>query len=102
VDVRCFGGSTVTSTGRHTSAPPHYTSNLNTSPLQTSATASGLSAGPYIVTVKDANNCTATANVTIGQPAAALAANVSGHVDVLRSEERRVGTACRGRGGTAA
>ncbi|MFP3670128.1 SprB repeat-containing protein, partial [Priestia sp. SIMBA_032] len=39
----------------------------------TAATASGLAAGNYTVTVKDANNCQKTANVTIEQPSALIA-----------------------------
>ncbi|MCB9234744.1 MAG: PKD domain-containing protein [Bacteroidia bacterium] len=38
----------------------------NTSPAQTTATASGLAPGNYQVTVTDANNCQATASITIG------------------------------------
>src|SRR5207237_486717 len=83
VNVLCFGGSTGNATASGSGGTAQYTFSWNTTPVQTSATASGLSAGPYIVTVKDANNCTATANVTIGQPVAALAANISGHVNVL-------------------
>jgi gliding motility-associated-like protein len=37
----------------------------NTSPVQTGATASGLAAGPYIVTATDALGCSTTLNVTM-------------------------------------
>jgi gliding motility-associated-like protein len=34
----------------------------------TTSTTSGLSAGTYTVTVRDANNCSATANIAVGEP----------------------------------
>ncbi len=40
----------------------------NTSPVQNSSTATSLSSGTYNVSVTDANNCTAVAQVTITQP----------------------------------
>src|SRR5665811_1683458 len=43
-----------------------------------SGTFSGLAAGPYTITVKDANGCITTQAVTITQPAAALSASISG------------------------
>ena len=50
--------------------------------MQTTATANGLSAGNYVVTVTDNKGCVTTANVTIGQPAAALSASISSQTDV--------------------
>jgi gliding motility-associated-like protein len=45
-----------------------YTYSWTTSPVQTTATASGLPAGIYTVTVTDAHNCSATATTTVTQP----------------------------------
>ncbi|MBL7950087.1 MAG: gliding motility-associated C-terminal domain-containing protein, partial [Flavobacteriales bacterium] len=45
----------------------------NTTPAQNTATATNLPAGTWTCTVTDANACTTTRNVTITQPAAALA-----------------------------
>lgn len=59
------GSATVTASG---GAAP-YSYSWNTSPVQTTATASNLAAGSYTVTIRDANNQTTTTNVTIGQPA---------------------------------
>lgn len=70
-NVSCFGGTngTITATAAGGTAP--YTYSINGTTFQTSATFSGLAAGNYTVTVKDANNCTATATVlTITQPSA--------------------------------
>jgi poly(3-hydroxybutyrate) depolymerase len=66
------GSATVVPTGG--SAP--YTYSWNTSPVQTTATASNLGAGTFTATVRDANGNTATANITLTQPAA-LTINVA-------------------------
>lgn len=47
-----------------------YTYNWNTTPAQTTATATGLKAGSYAVTVSATNSCTVTSGVTITEPAA--------------------------------
>ncbi|MFD1061625.1 SprB repeat-containing protein, partial [Winogradskyella litorisediminis] len=73
-DVDCFGEATGSATVSATGGTAGYTYSWNTSPVQTTATATNLAAGNYTVTVTDANNCTTTANVTIDQPTAALAA----------------------------
>src|SRR5260221_6512575 len=49
---------------------------------QTSATATGLAAGSYTVTVTDAKGCTTTALATISEPAAALSASITSQTDV--------------------
>jgi hypothetical protein len=78
----CHGGSTGTATTKVASggtAPYTYA----WSPTGgTSLTASGLSAGIYTVTVRDAHACTATASVTVNQPAV-VAMTMSYSTDVL-------------------
>ncbi|HTA27671.1 MAG TPA: PKD domain-containing protein, partial [Bacteroidia bacterium] len=67
-NVLCFGrnnGSASVTTGGGT---PNYTY-LWAPTGQTNDTATGLSAGSYTATVTDANGCTATASVTITEPA---------------------------------
>ncbi|WP_316805660.1 beta strand repeat-containing protein, partial [Pedobacter nototheniae] len=76
-DVACFGSDTGSATVSATGGTAPYTYSWNTSPVQTSATASNLIAGSYMVTVTDANNCSTTQSVTITQPAAALSASNS-------------------------
>jgi hypothetical protein len=77
-DVSCFGGAdgtiTVTATGGTT--PYAYSLDGGMTP-QASNVFSGLSAGMYVVTVIDANECQATVSVTIAEPAEALAASAS-------------------------
>ncbi len=71
------GSATVTTLGG--TAPFSYT----WSPAAgNSSVAAGLNAGIYTVTVKDANNCTATATTSILQPTVALSALIN-HTNVL-------------------
>src|SRR5262249_61024767 len=65
IDVLCFGQSTGSATASATGGKAPYTYSWNTTPAQNTASANNLGAGTYTVTVTDANNCTATANVTI-------------------------------------
>jgi hypothetical protein len=77
-NVLCFGTSTgsITVTPSSGAAPYTYSKNGGTS-YQASNSFTTLAAGTYSIIVKDANNCTATAqSVTITQPAAGL--NVGG------------------------
>src|SRR5260221_3383425 len=54
---------------------------LYRSSAQSGATATGLSAGTYVVTVTDAKGCTTTASATITEPLAALAASIASQVN---------------------
>ncbi|WP_162927218.1 SprB repeat-containing protein [Flavobacterium anhuiense] len=82
-DVSCNGGANGTATVVPTGGAEGYTYSWNTTPVQTTATATGLAAGNYTVTVTDANSCQATRSFTINQPATALnAASGGGKTDV--------------------
>jgi gliding motility-associated-like protein len=64
IDANCNlsnGSATVSATGGL--AP--YTYSWSTTPVQTNPTATGLAANTYVITVKDANQCTQTLSVTI-------------------------------------
>ncbi|MBN4065852.1 gliding motility-associated C-terminal domain-containing protein [Candidatus Amoebophilus asiaticus] len=69
-NVSCNGGNdgsiTVTASG---STPP-YVYSWNTAPPQSDSVATALSAGPYCVTITDANGCTATTCITVAEPPA--------------------------------
>ena len=77
-NVLCFGNltgsATVTATGG--TAPYSYSWSPSGG---TAATANGLAAGVYTVTVTDANACTTSAIATITQPEAALTATASAY-----------------------
>ncbi len=81
-DVLCFGDETGTATVIPTGGTAGYTYLWNTDPEQTTAEATGLSAGTYNVVVKDANGCTTTETVIITEPAEALASEFT-QTDVL-------------------
>ncbi|PIF29819.1 putative secreted protein (Por secretion system target) [Flavobacterium sp. 9] len=80
VDVNCNGGTTGSATATVTGGTGLYTYSWAPSG-GTAATATGLSAGTYIVTVTDANSCTTTQSVTITQPTA-LVASIGSKTDV--------------------
>ena len=64
--VLCNGGSTGTASANASGGTSPYT--YAWSNAQTSATATGLSAGTYTLTVKDFNGCSATATIAVTQP----------------------------------
>ncbi|AWG27077.1 beta strand repeat-containing protein [Flavobacterium kingsejongi] len=68
-NVSCNGGTNGTATVVAAGGTPAY-SYLWSPSGGTGATASGLAAGAYTVTVTDANGCSTTRNYTITQPAA--------------------------------
>lgn len=67
-DVSCFNGNNGTATTVVSGGTPPYTYNWNTSPIQTTATATTLNAGIYIVTITDNHNCIKYDTISIGQP----------------------------------
>lgn len=67
-DVICNGGNNGSATATATCGTLPYSYSWNTTPVQTSATATGLTAGLYTVTVIDGLNDTIKTNVTITQP----------------------------------
>lgn len=67
-NVSCAGGSDGSAIVSASGGAPGFTYSWNTAPVQTGTTATNLSAGTYVVTVKDTKNCTATQSVTITQP----------------------------------
>jgi len=69
--VSCFGGNDGTATVTPTGGISPYTYNWSNG--QTTATATNLTAGSYLVTITDGATCSTVANVTVAQPAAALA-----------------------------
>jgi|GEM_PF-5457050 len=81
-NVTCHGGANGTASVTATGGTGLYTY-LWTPSGGTAATATGLSAGTYTVTVKDANSCSAIKTITITEPSAltaiATVTNVSCH-----------------------
>lgn len=67
------GSATVTATG----GSPTYTYHWGTTPAQTTATATGLIPGTYLVTVSDANGCSLVKTAVVGQSAGNLSATTT-------------------------
>jgi gliding motility-associated-like protein len=80
-DVLCFGGNNGDLTFSATGGTTPYTFDIGTGP-QASGTFSNLTAGPYTVTVTDANGCTVNVNGTVNEPTA-VAGNLNATTDVL-------------------
>jgi len=75
--VNCFGDNTGMLNANVSGGTIPYSYFWSTSPEQTIAVASSLSAGDYWVTVTDANGCTTEASALVIQPDGALVANAS-------------------------
>ncbi|MFN4902116.1 MAG: LamG-like jellyroll fold domain-containing protein [Ignavibacteria bacterium] len=69
-NVTCFDGSNGSASVAVNGGIGPYTYAWNTNPVQTTQTATNLSAGTYTVTVKDSRDSIATASITITQPPA--------------------------------
>jgi hypothetical protein len=63
--VSCAGGSDGTATVLVSGGTGSYTYSWNTVPAQTNATATGLTAGTYTITVTDVNGCSATTSIIV-------------------------------------
>ncbi|MTH18309.1 SprB repeat-containing protein, partial [Flavobacterium sp. LC2016-01] len=75
-DVSCKGDATGSATASATGGTAGYTYSWNTVPVQTGATATGLKAGTYTVTVTDSKGCTDDQTVTIEEPSNVLSCSV--------------------------
>src|SRR5690606_24530642 len=67
VNVSCFDGNDGSAMVTVSGGTAPYTYLWNDANTQTTATATGLAAGTYMVTVTDANNCITTTTVTIAE-----------------------------------
>lgn len=67
--ILCFGDCNGSVTATPAGNGP-YTYSWNSTPIQTTPTATALCAGTYIVTVSDSNNCSTLDTITIAQPTA--------------------------------
>jgi hypothetical protein len=80
-DVSCFGGNNGTATISLINADPNdFTYRWNNPAGATTATATGLTAGNYTVTVTDTNGCSNTGSVTVSEPALLTAASQATNV----------------------
>src|SRR5437660_457639 len=100
-NASCFGSSTgsVTVAGSGGTSPYSYA--IDGVTFGVSGTFNNLAAGPYTVTVKDANGCTTTQPVTITQPASALGSSISSQTNVACFGGSTGSVTVAGSGGTS-
>jgi len=93
-NVLCYGNATGNATVLASGGSTPYNYNWNTSPVQTTASATNLTAGNYTITVTDVNNCLVSLPVTITQPQHQLTVTINDSVDVLcKGENNGMATA---------
>ena len=73
VNVKCNGAATGSATAQISGGTAPYTINWNTTPVQSTLTATGLSSGSYTATITDAKGCSTSLAVTITEPSLPLA-----------------------------
>ncbi len=81
-NVLCFGDSTGVATISVSGGTGIKTYSWDTMPVQTTATAAGLAAGSYTLTVTDANGCQKNQTVIITQPSGVLSSSISSSTNV--------------------
>ncbi len=101
-NVNCKGDATGSATASATGGTGSYSYSWNTNPVQTSATASNLIAGTYIVTVTDEKGCTDTEQITITEPELALTAAIKTDTNVNCKGDATGSATASATGGTGA
>jgi len=95
----CVGCTNVSTTPSGGTAP--YTYVWNTTPVQTNATATGLSAGTYMVTVTDNNGCMGYDTIVVAQQPLHVAASITASTNLTCFGSNDGDAAASGTGGTA-
>ncbi len=90
-NISCFGGSNGVATATVTPASS-YTFSWNTTPVQTTASATGLSAGNYMVTVTSTSGCVTTSTVQVTQPTQVLPNVVNNSVSICKGAQAALGS----------
>ncbi len=101
VDVTCKGDSTGSATLSATGGVEPYTFSSVDGLTISDGVISNLAAGSYMVMVSDANGCTATNTVVIGEPSDPVIVNITGSEDPLCSGEATGSATAEAIGGTA-
>lgn len=99
-NVSCFGGNNGNATVLASGGTSPYTYSWNTDPIQTSATATRLTAGTYSVIVTDSNGCSISSPITITEPVG-MSATISAQTDVFCSGNSSGSATVSVNGGTA-
>ena len=83
-NISCFGGNDGSATATVSGGSAPYSYSWNTVPVQTLATATGLNAGNYTVSISDINGCSTSTAVTITEPVG-VTANIASQTNVFCS-----------------
>jgi hypothetical protein len=93
--VLCKGASTgaIAMTGSGGTTPYIYSKDGGATYLAAGVTTfSSLAAGNYVITIKDANNCTATANVSVTEPASLPTVSIAATENSCTANDNQVTT----------
>jgi gliding motility-associated-like protein len=96
LNVRCNGGSDAYAVALPSGGTGSYAFVWNTTPVQNADTAAGLSTGTYMVTVTDANLCSAGAEVTITEPEVLTASATTSDANCPDSEDGSISLSISG------
>ncbi len=99
-DALCYGTASGIATAAGADPAVTYTYEWNTSPPQTTETATGLSAGNYIVKVTDAFGCFDTALVIIGEPTTSITLNAGNDITICYGDSTIISATATGGTGT--
>lgn len=97
----CFGSATGQATVHVSGGRAPYAYTWNTVPPQHAATATGLAAGNYTVSVTDGNGCSTSTSIAVAGPAASLAITIPSVTDVLCNMGQTGAATAQAIGGTA-
>jgi gliding motility-associated-like protein len=101
VPESCYGSTTGGATVDVSGGTSPYSYAWSTVPVQHNATATGLSAGSYTVSISDANGCVNTAPVSVGGPVSPLTVNAVSVGDNLCNGGNDGSATVQATGGTA-
>jgi len=94
--VTCNGGSDGSATAAISGGNPGYTYSWNTSPVQTTVSATGLSAVNYNVTVTDGTGCVSIASVTVAEASALISTPSQTNISCFGGNNGIAGVAAAG------
>ncbi|MBI2279073.1 MAG: PKD domain-containing protein, partial [Bacteroidetes bacterium] len=97
-DELCVGSDDGSSTVTHTGGTAPFTYNWNSTPAQTTITATNLAPGAYNVIVTDANGCIDSTTTTIGSPTPVITNNLPDQTICYGNNVSLTGTASGGNG----
>jgi len=100
INVNCAGSATGSATVTASGGTAPLTYSWNNGVTSTTGTATGLTAGTYIVTVTDANGCAQGQTINITQPASALTSSINGQSNVNCAGSATGSATITGVGGT--